>query len=217
MVDWRGSIIAEGQMLWPDRDWGRFADRWRAGYAPAMHRVRTGALPWTRLDALHRMILDSLIDEFELDWLDEDGRQAFNNVWHRLRPWPDSVAGLTRLRSKFLAATLSNGNVCLLAEMAKYAGLPWDVILSAELFRHYKPDPEVYLGAAELLDCAPGELMMVAAHAADLRAARDCGLRTAFIARPDERGPATGPDIEPGDRFDIMATSLPDLARQLAC
>ena len=193
VVDWRGSIIREGTQWGKAKglsiDWAKFADRWRAGYGPSMDRVRKGSLPWMKLDALHRLILDGLLQEFHIDGLNEAEKDQWNQVWHRLAPWPDAVAGLTRLRQKFILATLSNGNVSLLVEMAKNAGLPWDTVLSAELFHHYKPDREVYLGAAGLLGCKPGELMMVAAHSGDLKAAASCGLRTAFVARPLEHGP----------------------------
>ncbi|MGW8271650.1 MAG: haloacid dehalogenase type II, partial [Burkholderiales bacterium] len=192
VVDWRGSLIAEGRRLGRakriDVDWAAFADAWRAGYRPAMARVRSGALGWTPIDALHRMILDELLERFAIRGLSEAEIEHLNRVWHRLKPWPDARAGLRRLKRDVVIATLSNGNVALLTNMAKYAGLPWDCILSAELFNHYKPDPETYLGAARLLGCAPQEVMMVAAHKDDLRAARACGLRTGFVARPQEYG-----------------------------
>ena len=159
VVDWRGSIVREGAKWGKAKglnvDWGKFADRWRAGYAPAMDKVRKGTLPWMKLDALHRLILDELLPEFHIEGLTEAEKDHWNRVWHRLTPWPDAVAGLARLRKKFVLATLSNGNVSLLVEMAKAAGLPWDTVLSAELFHHYKPDREVYLGAADLLGCQP--------------------------------------------------------------
>ena len=219
VVDWRGSIVREGAAWGKARgirvDWAKFADRWRAGYAPAMDKVRKGSLPWMKLDELHRLILDELLDEFRITGLTAAEKEHWNRVWHRLEPWPDAIGGLTRLRRKFVLATLSNGNVSLLLEMAKHAGLPWDTILSAELFRHYKPDREVYLGAADLLGCAPAEVMMVAAHSGDLKAARSCGLRTAFVARPLEHGPAGKPDIGPGDAFDAAARDFLDLAAKL--
>jgi 2-haloacid dehalogenase len=218
VVDWRGSIIREGE-AWGkarrlDVNWGRFADRWRAGYGPAMNKVRTGALPWTRIDALHRMILEDLLKEFRITGLTEDEKDHWNRVWHRLSPWPDAVAGLTRLKHRYIIATLSNGNVSLLVNMARYGGLPWDAVLSAELFRHYKPDPEVYLGAADLLGCAPGEVMMVAAHAGDLTAARKCGLRTAFVSRPREFGAARAAEAA-SQPFDVVASDFLDLADKL--
>jgi 2-haloacid dehalogenase len=193
VVDWRGSIVREGEEWGRAKglqvDWGKFADRWRDGYMPMMDKVRKGTLPWMKLDALHRMILDELLVEFQIEGLSEDEKEHLNHVWHRLKPWPDAVRGLERMKKNYVLAALSNGNVSLLVEMAKNAGLPWDAVLSAELFHHFKPDREVYLGAVDLLGCKPAEVMMVAAHPGDLRAAQDCGLRTAFVARPLENGP----------------------------
>src|SRR5678815_3672811 len=193
VVDWRGSIIEEGNAWGKAKglmiDWARFADRWRAGYAPAMDRVRKGETPWTKLDDLHRMLLEDLLKEFKIEGLSEAEKDQWNRVWHRLKPWPDSVAGLTRLKKKYTIAPCSNGNVSLLADMAKNAGLPWDLILSAELARHYKPDREAYLVAVELLSLKPDQVMMIAAHRSDLEAARSFGLRTGFIHRPNEYGP----------------------------
>ena len=193
VVDWRSSIIREGQLLSARKgfeiDWGEFADNWRAGYGPAMNRVRNGELPWTKIDDLHRMILDELVIEHGLVGLSEGELDDFNRAWHRLSPWPDTVAGLNRLKTKYVIATLSNGNVALLTNMAKNAGLPWDAVLSAELAKHYKPDPEAYLTAADLLGLSPEQVMMVAAHPGDLRAAAKTGLRTAYVVRPLEQGP----------------------------
>ncbi len=221
VVDWRGTIIREGEQLGSakgiDADWAAFADQWRAGYAPAMARVRSGELPWTKIDALHRMILDGLLDDFGIAGLTEHEKDDWNRVWHRLAPWPDSVAGLTRLRQRFIVATLSNGNVALLVNMARHAGLPWDCILSAELMRRYKPDPETYLGAADLLGLRPEEVMMVAAHKGDLRAAQAVGLRTAFVARPHEFGPDVDVDVAPESDFDVNAADIEDLASTLGC
>ncbi|MFN3003979.1 haloacid dehalogenase type II [Mycolicibacterium wolinskyi] len=218
VVDWRSSIIAEletfGKNQGLQRDWPAFADNWRAGYAPAMDRVRRGELPWTRIDDLHRSILVDLLDGAGIRIADGE-IDHLNRAWHRLDPWPDSVAGLTRLKERFVITTLSNGNVSLLTNMAKHAGLPWDCVISAELFRHYKPDPEAYLGCAELLDVAPRELTLVAAHPSDLRAARAAGLGTAYVARPLEFGPGRPPhSVEQGE-FDIVATDFGDLADQL--
>jgi 2-haloacid dehalogenase len=219
VVDWRGSIIREGQLLSADKgyslDWGDFADQWRAGYGPAMNRVRTGELPWTKLDELHRMILDELVIKFGLGNLSAGELTRFNNAWHRLSPWPDTLQGLYRLKTKYVITTLSNGNVSLLTNMAKNAGLPWDAILSAELAGHYKPDPRAYLKAAELLSIEPNEILMVATHPSDLRAAAKAGLRTAYVIRPLERGPNRGVNTNPKDDFDIIATDFLDLARQL--
>ncbi|HAJ76456.1 MAG TPA: haloacid dehalogenase type II, partial [Gammaproteobacteria bacterium] len=183
VVDWRSSIIREGQLLAARKgfevDWAEFADRWRGGYGPAMNQVRTGELPWTKIDDLHRMILDELVVEFGLTGLSEAELDHFNKAWHRLTPWPDTVGGLNRLKTKYVIVTLSNGNVSLLTNMAKNAGMPWDAVLSAELAKRYKPDPEAYLTAADLLGLPPEQVMMVAAHPGDLRAAARTGLRTA--------------------------------------
>ena len=220
VVDWRGSIIREGDRLARAKglavDWGRLADAWRAGYAPAMDRVRRGHLPWTRLDDLHRMILHGLLPEFGLEGrLTPDELARLNLVWHRLDPWPDAVEGLARLRSRYVVATLSNGNVSLLVNMAKHAGLPWDCILSAELARHYKPDPEVYRMAADLLGLPPEAVMMVAAHKPDLLAAQAVGFRTAYVPRPMEFGPDAVPDLTPEPSFDLVARDFNDLADRL--
>ncbi len=219
VVDWRGSIIAEGRRLGRAHGlnvkWPAFADAWRAGYRPAMARVRSGELPWTTIDALHRAILDELLQQFGIEGLSETEIEHLNRAWHRLKPWRDARGGLRQLKRQRLIATLSNGNVALLTNMAKSAGLPWDCILSAELFNHYKPDPEVYRGAARLLGLAPSELMMVAAHKDDLFAAKSCGLRTAFVARPLERGPKARIDVAPEPAFDLNAGDFIDLARQL--
>jgi 2-haloacid dehalogenase len=220
VVDWRSSIIKEGETLGARKsiriDWVKFADAWRGGYKPAMDRVRSGELPWTKIDALHRMTLDRLLKEFGVGGLDEAEIEHFNHAWHRLAPWPDAVAGLTRLRRRYVLATLSNGNVSLLTNMAKAAGLPWDCILSAELCRHYKPDPETYQMAVELLSLKPHEVMLVAAHNSDLVAAAEQGLRTAFIARPTEYGPGQTKDLKAEHDFDIVARDLNDLADQIA-
>ena len=219
VVDWRGSIIAEGNAWGKAKgvtvDWARFADRWRQGYAPAMDKVRKGELPWTKLDVLHRMILDSILPEFGLTNLTEEEKDHWNRVWHRLNPWPDSVAGLTRLKKKFIIAPLSNGNVALMTNMAKHSGLPWDLVLGAEVARHYKPDREAYLTAVDLLGLKPEEVMMCAAHRGDLQAARSFGLRTGFIHRPNEYGPTRKADqAQPGE-FDIVSRDMLDLADQL--
>jgi 2-haloacid dehalogenase len=219
VVDWRSSIIREGQLLSAakgfDVDWAEFADRWRSGYGPAMNKVRTGELPWTKIDDLHRLILDELVVEFGINGLSEAEMDHFNKAWHRLSPWPDTVAGLNRLKTKFVITTLSNGNVSLLTNMAKNAGMPWDAVLSAELSGHYKPDPEAYLKAADLLSLRPDQVMMVAAHPGDLRAAARTGLRTAYVIRPLERGPGRPVNLNPDGEFDFTATDFLDLARQL--
>ena len=188
VVDWHGSISQEVASLKLPVDPDEFANAWRDGYRPAMSRVRSGELPWTRIDALHRLILDQILVQFNLNYLEEDIRRNLNLVWHRLKPWEDSVFGLQRLKTKFVNTTLSNGNLGLLTNMAKNAGLPWDLILSAEVFRRYKPDPETYLGVADIFEIQPHQVMLVAAHKDDLLAAHKLGLKTAFIERPREFG-----------------------------
>lgn len=221
VVDWRGSLIAEGRKLGRRKrikaDWAAFADAWRAGYRPAMDRVRRGELGWTKIDDLHRMILDGLIPKFGLTSLTEDERIDLNRAWHRLSPWKDAVAGLKRLKKRYVLATLSNGNVGLLVDMARHAGLPWDVVLSAEIARHYKPDPEAYLSVPQLLGLEPSEVLMVAAHKDDLDGAARAGLRTALVARPFEFGDVARKDVAPEPRFDANARDFLDLARQLGC
>jgi 2-haloacid dehalogenase len=219
VVDWRTSIIREGQVLslekGLDLDWESFADAWRRGYAPAMNRVRTGELPWLKIDQLHRLILDDLLVEYDFPAMSEAEIDDLNRVWHRLIPWPDTVRGLWRLKANFTLATLSNGNVALLTNMAKNAGLPWDAVLSAELSGHYKPDPEVYIKAADLLGLPHEKVMMVAAHRGDLRAAGALGFKTAFVPRPLEYGPGREIDTTPDPAFDVNATDFVDLAAQL--
>lgn len=220
VVDWRSSVsrdlAAFGARHGIDEDWPAFADDWRAGYVPAMDRVRRGELPWTRIDDLHRGRLVELLDDRGIT-VDDAEIDDLNRAWHRLDPWPDAVAGLTRLKERFVITTLSNGNVSLLTNMAKHASLPWDCVLSAEIFRHYKPDPEAYLGCADILDVAPDELMLVAAHPSDLRAARDAGLRTGFVFRPTEYGPERTLHRPAESEFDVMADDFGDLAEQLDC
>ena len=223
VVDWRGSIVREGEALSAAKglavDWPAFADAWRAGYQPAMRRAMqpgsTGEVAWSRLDELHRGILDELLPRFGLAALDEAERAHLNLVWHRLDAWPDAALGLQRLKARFTIATLSNGNVSLLVDMAKRAGLPWDCVLSAELFRRYKPDPAVYRGAAALLGVAPSELLMVAAHPSDLAAAQDAGLLAAYVERPLEHGPGGAREAPPGRHFEWTARDFVDLAGQL--
>ena len=219
VVDWRSTIIREGRELGGrvglDVDWPQFADDWRGGYGPAMQRVRSGELPWTKIDDLHRMILDDLIPRHGLERLSEEQRDHLNLVWHRLEPWPDAVSGLTRLRTRYMLATLSNGNVALLANMAKNAGLPWDVVLSAELAQQYKPDAEVYRKAADLLGLEPHEVMMVAAHEGDLRASAGVGFRTAYVPRPLEYGTGRSRELSPDASFDVVADDFNDLADRL--
>jgi 2-haloacid dehalogenase len=219
VVDWRTSVTQEVEALAKRKnltvDGAKFADAWRGGYGPSMNRVRTGEMPWTRLDGLHRIILDKILIDFGITGLSEAETDALNRAWHRLRPWPDAVAGLTRLKKRFIIAPLSNGNIALMTNMAKHSGLPWDCILGAELVRHYKPDPVVYQSAADFLDLKRDEVMMVAAHLGDLRAAKKEGLRTAFVTRPLEYGPNGKPDLKADGSADMSATDFNDLARQL--
>jgi 2-haloacid dehalogenase len=221
VVDWRSSVAREvataARRIGVETDGIALADAWRGEYGPSMDRVRKGELPWTTIDVLHRAALDALLPRFGLDALDEAARDHLNRGWHRLDPWWDSVAGLRRLRQRYTLATLSNGNVALLANMAKHARLPWDVILSAELFGHYKPDPEVYDGACRLLDLPPAQVMMVAAHNGDLRAASGRGLATAFVARPTEYGPAQTRDLVADGPWDVVCASFTELASALGC
>ena len=219
VVDWRSSVAREVDALAKRKgvalDAAKFADAWRAGYGPSMNRVRSGDLPWTRLDALHRMTLDKILVDFAFTGLSEGEKASLNHAWHRLTPWPDAVAGLTRLKKKFIIAPLSNGNISLMTDLAKHAGLPWDVVLGAELVRHYKPDREVYQSAADILDLQPAEVMMVAAHLGDLRAAKSVGLKTAFVTRPLEFGPDGKPDLKADASVDLSATDFNDLAARL--
>ena len=219
VVDWRSSVIAEGEQLGKAKglniDWAAFADAWRGIYRPYMDRVANRQLPWTKLDDLHRQMLDETLAKFDIDGLTNDEKDNFNRVWHRLEPWPDSAPGLQRLKSRFVITTLSNGNISLLTNMAKHAGLPWDCILSAENVRRYKPDPEVYLLAPHLFDLNPGQVMMVAAHEHDLQSAQKHGLRTAFVHRPLERGPGKAAPVPPKEKYDIVAGDVMELAEQL--
>ena len=221
VVDWRSSIIEEGRALGRSKNieayWVAFADAWRGRYQPSMSRVRDGEMPWTNLDNLHRASLDALLEEFGIAGLDEHEIDDLNRAWHRLNPWPDSVAGLSRLKKKYILATLSNGNVALLVNMAKKAGLPWDAILGAEVTKHYKPQPECYLLSAQLLDLAPHECILVAAHNGDLLAAGALGFRTAFVGRPTEYGPDQQADLQAEHPFDIVSESFTDLADKLRC
>ena len=217
VVDWYGGIAREVEVLRPEVNGGEFAMAWRAGYQPAMRRVMSGELGWTLIDDLHRLILDGILGQFGLSNLTEAQKRQLNKAWHRLDPWPDVVAGLTRLKSRFTICTLSNGNIGLLTNMARHGGLPWDCILSAEVFRAYKPDPAVYLGAARVFDVAPAEVMLVAAHQDDLAAARACGLQTAYIERPAEFGTAHPKDVSPDPANTWHARDFMSLADQLGC
>jgi 2-haloacid dehalogenase len=219
VVDWRSSVAHEVEELAKRKgfsvDAAKFADAWRAGYGPSMNRVRTGELPWTKLDDLHRMTLDKILTDFGITQLTDSEKNVLNRAWHRLRPWPDAVGGLTRLKKKFIIAPLSNGNIGLMTDLAKYSGLPWDCTLGAELVRHYKPDREVYQSAADFLNLQTSEVVMVAAHLGDLRSAKAAGLKTAFVARPAEYGPGGRPDLKPDSSVDVSASDFNDLAGHL--
>ena len=217
VVDWHGSIAKEVNAMGLQVDGSEFALAWRAGYQPAMKRVMSGELGWTLIDDLHRMILDDILAKFNITHLSEAEKRHLNKVWHRLDAWPDSVVGLTRLKTKFTICTLSNGNLGLLANMAKRAGLPWDCILSAEVFRAYKPHSSTYLGVAKVFDLEPGEVMLVAAHHDDLAAARACGLQSAYVERPNEFGAQHPKDVSPKEVNTVHATNLQTLADQLGC
>jgi 2-haloacid dehalogenase len=215
VVDWRSGVARDVRRLLPGIDAEAFADAWRERYVPSMDRVRRGEQPWTPLDDLHRTSLDELLAEFGRPDVPESVRGELVLAWHRLEPWPDAVEGLTRLKARYVIASLSNGNVALLVDMAKHGGLPWDTVLCAELFEHYKPDPEVYDGAARLLGLPPERVLMVAAHVSDLAAARARGLRTAYVHRPAEHGPATAPAPAEDPDADISVGSLTALATRL--
>jgi 2-haloacid dehalogenase len=219
VVDWRSSVIAEGEQLSKAKglnvDWPSFVDAWRAIYRPYMDKVQIGEFPWTKLDDLHRMMLAEALKKFGIESLSTEEKEHFNRVWHRLKPWPDSVSGLERLKSRFVIATLSNGNIALLTNMAKHAGLPWDCILSAENVRRYKPDPAIYRLPGELFDLKPEQVMMVAAHEHDLQSAAKHGLRTAYVHRPMEHGAGKASEIPPTERYDFVAKDFGDLAQRL--
>ncbi len=219
VVDWRSSLIADLTNYASGRgvasDWPALVDAWRAAYHPSMDRVRKGELPWTRLDDLHRASLNRLVSDFGIQGLSEDDLVHINLGWHRLHPWADAVPGLTRLKSRFIIGPLSNGNVSLLLNMAKFAGIPWDMIFGSDLFGHFKPDPETYLGVARLLDLRPDQVMMAAAHNGDLAAARSCGLLTAFFPRPNEYGPHQKRDYAADQDWDIVAADIQDMASKL--
>jgi 2-haloacid dehalogenase len=219
VVDWRTSLQRLFQRFGRENnfqaDWPSLVDDWRAAYEPSMARVRRGERPYATLDVLHRESLDSLLDGYGLGSMLESDRREMASAWRWLDPWPDTLAGLARLKRNYLIGTLSNGGLGLLVDMAKFAGLPWDVVLSSDLFKRYKPDPAVYLGAAELLARPTSALMLVAAHNYDLAAARSHGYRTAFVARPTEYGPRQKKDFGPEDAWDFTAGSLEELAEKM--
>ncbi|GAC1639557.1 MAG: haloacid dehalogenase type II [Candidatus Dormibacteraceae bacterium] len=220
-VDWRSGVAAEGRRLGAlygvHADWERLADAWRALYMPSMNRVRTGDLPWTNFDRLHRLSLDQVLRDVGAEGFDAAARDELTLAWERLPPWPDSVRGLARLAQRFTVSTLSNGNRAQQTALIRFAALPFQRLLSAEDFRHYKPDPEVYLGAASALGLEANQVMMVAAHKGDLRAAQAAGLRSAFVERPMEKGPGGGADLLPDPHSDVQATDFMDLADKLGC
>ena len=215
VVDWHGSITAEVEAMGLQVDAAEFTRSWRAGYQPAMARVMSGELGWTRIDDLHRMILDEILELFAVD-LSESQRVDLNLAWHRLKPWPDVLSGLSLLRQHYTVCSLSNGNLSLLSDMAKNADIPWDLILSAEVFKAYKPHPDTYLGVASVFDLQPQQVMLVAAHHDDLEAARNCGLRTAYIERPHEFGQSQPKDVTPRADNDLHAENFIHLAQLLA-
>lgn len=221
VVDWHGSVAREVRGLAKAKGLRvnavKFAKAWRAGYRPAMDRVLRGEAPFQKIDAIHRAILEEVLAKFKITTLTEEEKAHLNLVWHRLKPWPDSPRGLKRLKSKFIIATLSNGNTSLLVNMAKHGGLPWDCVFSSDTFNLFKPDPGMYLGAADRLDLQPSEVMMVAAHKPDLRAAAQQGLKTAFVKRPHEHGRNNNPDLASEAEFTVNAESFLDLADQLGC
>lgn len=221
VVDWRGSLIADltsfGAGKGITANWEAIVDEWRALYQPSMEAVRSGKRPWTILDVLHRESLDALIAKYDLKGLSEADKVHLTKAWHRLKPWPDTVAGLTRLKTRYIIGTLSNGNVGLLTRMAKNASLPWDVVLGAETARAYKPLPEAYLAAARLLNLEPGQVMLVAAHNGDLAAAAECGLATGFVARPTEYGPHQTVDFKAERAWDVVADSFVGVAEAMGC
>ncbi|MGJ4881585.1 haloacid dehalogenase type II [Bradyrhizobium sp. HKCCYLRH1065] len=222
VVDWRTSLINDFTAWSKTRgiqgDWTALVDGWRGLYVGSMDEVRRHPeRGYVILDVLHRRSLETLVAQLGITGLTEADLDHLTRGWHRLHPWADGVAGLTRLKSKYIIAPLSNGNVALLTNMAKFAGLPWDLVLSAELFQHYKPDPETYLGAARLLGLAPGEVMMVAAHNNDLEAAQRYGLKTAFVARPTEYGPLQSRDFDATGAWDIVADDFNGIADRLGC
>ena len=219
VVDWRSSIAREVEAVSQlnQVDGELFADRWRSKYQPSMERIRSGNRPFVKLDDLHYENLNEVLVDFGVDALDETIKQHLNRAWHRLNPWADSVEGLRRLKTIYIIATLSNGNVALIVNMARNAGLPWDMVLGAEVVGHYKPQPESYLKSAAMLGLEPGQCMLVAAHNSDLIAAAKCGYNTAFVPRPTEYGPNQTTDLEPTAQYTVVATDFIDLAAQLGC
>jgi len=216
VVDWYSSIRTEIEQRLPNVDANAMTLAWRDGYAPAMAKVNASN-DWVLLDELHRRILDSVLENFGEGSVPEHTRQELTQAWHRLSAWPDSVRGISRLKTRYTVCSLSNGNLGLLTNMAKQAGLPWDCVLSAEIFRRYKPDPAAYLGGAKIFAVEPNEVMLVAAHQNDLDAASACGLQTAFIERPAEYGPFRKNDVSANPNNDWHAANIDHLATQFEC
>lgn len=220
VVDWRTSINDDFRAFSRRKrlgniDWQALIDEWKTCYRPGMEAVNDGRWPWTTIDQIYRRKLDEILPRYGLGDLCEDDRVFLNLAWHRLKPWPDAVAGLKRLKKRYIISPLSNGDVVCLVNMAKFAGLPWDLILCAELFKRYKPAPEVYLGAIDYLGLRPQEVMMVAAHNYDLRHARSHGMRTAFVARPTEYGPGQRDNLRAEEDWDVIANDFGELAAAL--
>lgn len=218
-VDWRSSVIAELEKFGDENglsaDWPATADRWRAGFRDLQAKIAHGDRDWITMDQIHREVLDGLLRDMGASDLPESDVAYLNAAWRRLKPWPDTVEGLTLMKRDYIIGTLSNGNLSLLVSLSKHGGLPWDCVLSTGMFGTYKPNPEVYLGAVRMLDAEPGDVMMVAAHAYDVDGAREAGLRTAYVFRPDEFGPGKGEDPVDTSRFDIVASDFVELARRL--
>lgn len=220
VVDWRGSVIAEGQALGRKKgiegvDWAAFTDAWQASYRPYINEVISGKRPWTTNDALQRQRLDEIVAEFEIAGLSEADKDDLNLAWHRLGPWPDSIPGLTRIKAGYPVGSFSNGNFSLLVDMARHAGLPWDFIISADMFHHYKPDPEIYLGAVELLGGEADRVMLVAAHNYDLANARKHGMKTAFVCRETMFGPSQDRELKAEADWDVITDSIEGVAAAL--
>ena len=222
VVDWRTSLINDLTSWSASRgvkaDWETLVDAWRQAYMPSMDTVRHHPeRGFVKLDTLHRQSLEILVEKFGIAGLTDDDLHHMNLGWHRLHPWQDSVAGLQRLKTRYIISPLSNGNVALLTNMAKFGGLPWDLVMSAELFKHYKPDPESYLGACDMLGLKPDQVMMVAAHNNDLAAAQKCGLKTGFVPRITEYGPHQNRDFKAEGAWDVVADDFEDLAKRMGC
>jgi 2-haloacid dehalogenase len=220
LVDWRNGIARDTETVLKPLgcalDWLAFADAWRDEYQPAMEEVRAGRLPFCKLDVLHRRNLEHILPRFGVKELDEATLKRLNMAWHRLDAWSDVTPGLLRLKPSLLLAPVSNGNISLMVDLARRNDFPWDAILGAEVAGDYKPKPRVYLAAAEAFDLAAADCMMVAAHSSDLAAAAACGLRTAHVARPNEKGPGRGESV-PSVPVDIAAAGLEDLASRIGC